>query len=67
MAATITKSGMYHAVHLTKSEAYKILEVFAFDSANYSFYFLCITALFLMKKVFLYLNFTFFLHEKCFD
>ena len=66
MAATLIKSGMYHAVHVTKSKAHKILEVFTFDSANYSF-FLCIMALFLMKKVFLYLNFTFFLHGKCFD
>ena len=43
---------MYRAVHVTKSEANKILEVFAFDSANYYFYLLCIMASFLMKKVF---------------
>ena len=43
---------MYRAVHVTKSEANKILEFFAFDSANYSFYLLCIMASFLMKKVF---------------
>ena len=41
---------MCRAVHITKSEANKIL--FAFDSANYSFYLLCIMASFLMKKVF---------------
>ena len=38
MAATLIKSGMYHAVHVTKSKAHKILEVFTFDSANYSFF-----------------------------
>ena len=47
-----TKSSMYYAVHVTKSEANKILEVFCLDSANYSFHLLCIMALFLMKKVF---------------
>ena len=49
---TKTKSSMYRALHVTKSEANKILEFFAFDSANYSFYLLCIMASFLMKKVF---------------
>ena len=29
---------MYRAVQVQKSEANKILEVFAFDSANYYFY-----------------------------
>ena len=46
---------MYRAVHVTKSEANKILEVFVFDSANYSFYLLCIMASFLMKKVLFYI------------
>ena len=47
---------MYRAVHIhiTKSEANKILEVFAFDSANYSFYLLCKMDSFLIKKVFFY-------------
>ena len=40
---------MYRPVHVTKSEANKIL---AFDSANYTFYLLCVMASFLMKKVF---------------
>ena len=43
---------MYRAVHVTKSEANKIIEVFAFDSTNYSFYLLCIMASFLIKNVF---------------
>ena len=49
---TETKFSIYRALHVTKSEANKILEFFAFDIANYSFYLLCIMALFLMKKVF---------------
>ena len=62
-----TKSSMYRAVHVTKSEANKILEVFAFDSANYSFYLLCVMASVLVKRCFLYFNCIFFLHGKCFD
>ena len=54
---------MYHAVHVTKSEANNILEVFAVDSANYSFYLLCIMVSFLMKKVLLYFNCFFFFTE----
>ena len=46
---------MYRAVHVTKLEANKTLEVFAFDSANYSFYLLCIMASFLMKNVFFFI------------
>ena len=53
---------MYHAVLVTKSEANKILEVFAFHTANYYLYLLCIMASFLMKKVFLYFNRIFFLY-----
>ena len=49
---TETKFSIYRALHVTKSEANKILEFFAFDIANYSFYLLCIMASFLMKKVF---------------
>ena len=41
---------MYRAVHVTNSEANKIL---VFDSANYSFYLLCVMVSFLMKKMFL--------------
>ena len=45
---------MYRTVHIhiTKSEANKILQVFAYDSANYSFYLFCKMDSFLMKKVF---------------
>ena len=46
----VDKSKMYRAVHFTKSEANKILEVFAFGIANYFFYLLCIMALLFDEK-----------------
>ena len=43
---------MYRAAHVTKSEVIKFLKFVVFDSANYSFYLLCIMASILMKKLF---------------
>ena len=47
-----TKYSVYRTVHVTKSKANKTLEVFAFDSANYSFYLLRILVSFWMEKLF---------------
>ena len=48
-----TKPSMYRAVTSQNQKLIKFLKFFVFDSANYSFYLLCIMALILMKKVFL--------------
>ena len=55
---------MYRAVHVTKSEANK--KFFAYDSANYSFYLLCIMASFLMEKVFFIFQLHFLPSQKMF-
>ena len=44
---------MYRAVKSQNQKLIKFLKFFAFDSANYYFYLLCIMASFLMKKMFI--------------
>ena len=51
MTETKTKSSMYRAATSQNQKLIRFWKFFAFDSANYSFYLLCIMASFLMKKV----------------